>query len=74
MRALDWAERRKSLVASSSSDVETDFVGHADYAESRSIVADIFQLIHDRKRPGARSSLKAAEGAAGKYWRFVRGP
>ncbi len=53
--------------ASSSSNAETDFVSHAYYAESRSIVADIFQLIHDRKRPDARSSLKAAERAAGTY-------
>jgi esterase/lipase superfamily enzyme len=57
-----------------SSEAETDFVGHAYYAESKSIISDMFELIHHQKRPDARPALKAESGQAGRYWRFVRQP
>lgn len=53
-----------------SSNAETDFIGHAYYASSKSIIADIFNLIHLRKRPDDRPGLKAISEQAGRYWEF----
>ncbi len=53
-----------------SSNAETDFVGHAYYASSKSIIADIFNLIHLRKRPDQRPGLKAITEQSGRYWEF----
>jgi esterase/lipase superfamily enzyme len=54
-----------------STNAETDFVGHAYYASSKSIIADIFNLIHRRQRPDARPGLKAIDQQAGRYWEFL---
>lgn len=53
-----------------STNAETDFVGHAYYASSKSIIADIFSLIHLRKRPDQRPGLKPVNQQAGRYWEF----
>lgn len=54
-----------------SSNAETDFVGHAYYASSKSIIADIFTLLHKRQRPDKRPGLTPVDAALGRYWRFV---
>lgn len=53
-----------------SSNAETDFIGHAYYASSKSIIADMFNLIHLRKRPDQRPGLKAITEQVGRYWKF----
>ncbi|MEZ5925358.1 MAG: alpha/beta hydrolase [Hyphomicrobiaceae bacterium] len=53
-----------------SSKAVTDFVGHAYYASSKSIIADIFNLIHRRQRPDQRPGLKPIDEQAGRYWQF----
>jgi esterase/lipase superfamily enzyme len=53
-----------------STNAETYFVGHAYYASSKSIIADIFNLIHRRQRPDQRPGLKPVNQQAGRYWEF----
>ncbi|MFH0771542.1 MAG: alpha/beta hydrolase [Candidatus Omnitrophota bacterium] len=50
--------------------VDTSFLGHSYFAESRSVLSDIFYLIHDGKRADGRFSLKSAETPDGRYWTF----
>lgn len=57
-----------------STDAETDFVGHSYYAESKSIISDIFNLIRLGQRPDQRPGLKPTDGTSGHYWKFVRQP
>jgi esterase/lipase superfamily enzyme len=54
------------------SNVKTDFIGHSYYTKSESILADMFNLIHHRKRAEERFGLKPVESAAGRYWAFSR--
>ncbi len=54
-----------------STDVETGFIGHAYYAEAKSIVTDIFNLIRYGKRPSERQGLAPVASAGGQYWRFL---
>ncbi|MEZ5925355.1 MAG: alpha/beta fold hydrolase [Hyphomicrobiaceae bacterium] len=51
----------------------TDFVGHAYYGDSVSIISDMFELIHNGKRPVERQWLTPAGEASKRYWVF-RGP
>ena len=44
-------------------EVSTDFLGHCYYAESTSIIADMFSLFRERKRPEDRKTLRAVDGA-----------
>jgi esterase/lipase superfamily enzyme len=50
--------------------VATDFVGHSYFAESRSIIADIFYLIRDGKRAAERCCLQEIDAPTGRYWVF----
>jgi esterase/lipase superfamily enzyme len=50
--------------------VATDFLGHSYFAEARSVIADMFYLIRDGKRPKDRFGLHAGESTAGPYWIF----
>ncbi|MFO1169578.1 MAG: alpha/beta hydrolase [Hyphomicrobiaceae bacterium] len=54
-----------------STNAETDFVGHTYYASSKSIIADIFNLIHRRLRPDKRPGLKGVDEKDGRYWEFL---
>ena len=51
----------------------TDFVGHAYYGDSASIISDMFEIIHHGKRPAARQWLQPAGEGSARYWLF-RGP
>jgi len=50
--------------------VVTDFVGHSYYAESRSILSDMFYLIREGKRARERFGLRGADTSTGQYWVF----
>ncbi|MEZ5775364.1 MAG: alpha/beta hydrolase [Hyphomicrobiaceae bacterium] len=56
-----------------STGVETDFLGHAYYAESKSIITDMFDIINRRLPPDERPHLQPIEAGSGRYWRFVTG-
>jgi esterase/lipase superfamily enzyme len=51
----------------------TDFVGHAYYGDSASIISDMFEIIRHGKRPAARQWLQPVGEASARYWLF-RGP
>jgi esterase/lipase superfamily enzyme len=50
------------------SSVATDFVGHSYFAESRSIISDMFYLIKDGKRARDRFGLQGTDTPTGRYW------
>ena len=52
--------------------VATDFLGHSYFAESRSVISDLFYLIKDGKRAQDRFGLVEGNTAAGRYWVFKR--
>jgi esterase/lipase superfamily enzyme len=54
------------------SDVDTSLVGHAYYAENRTIMSDMFYLIQQGVPPGQRFGLETVTVAQGTYWRFKR--
>lgn len=53
------------------SDVATDFVGHAYFAQSRSIIADLFELLHKQYRAEQRSFLQQVKDRFGAYWKVT---
>lgn len=52
------------------SNVETDFIGHSYYAESKSVLSDIFDIIKNGSKANARFGLESLAGKNGKYWKF----
>jgi esterase/lipase superfamily enzyme len=52
--------------------VDTSLLGHCYFAEMRSVLSDIFYLIHEGKRPQERFALEPVEGSGGRYWQFKR--
>jgi esterase/lipase superfamily enzyme len=54
------------------SSVSDDILGHSVFAEGRSVLADIYDLIHNGKPAKDRFGLLAVESTGGKYWRFRR--
>lgn len=54
------------------SDVDTSLVGHAYYAENRTIMSDMFYLIQQGVPPGQRFGLEPVTVSQGMYWRFKR--
>lgn len=54
------------------SDVDTSLVGHAYYAENRTIMSDMFYLIQQGVPPGQRFGLESVAVEQGSYWRFKR--
>ncbi len=52
--------------------VSSSFLGHAYFAEARSILSDIFSIIHYGHRPSQRLALRAIDGAQGRYWAFKK--
>ena len=52
----------------------TDFLSHSYFAENRSIVSDIFHIVHNGLRAQQRAGLEsvADPGAAVTFWRFKR--
>jgi esterase/lipase superfamily enzyme len=54
------------------SDVDTSLVGHAYYAENRTIMSDMFYLIQQGVAPGQRFGLESVTIPEGNYWRFKK--
>jgi esterase/lipase superfamily enzyme len=54
------------------SDVDTSLVGHAYYAENRTIMSDMFYLIQQGVAPGQRFGLEKVAIPEGSYWRFKK--
>jgi hypothetical protein len=50
--------------------VTTGFLGHSYYAESRSLISDLFYLLRERRPASERFALVPVEGSAGIYYRF----
>lgn len=51
--------------------LDTSFIGHSYYAETRSVLSDLFYLIHEGHRADARFGLIPQERSHhGRYWRF----
>jgi len=53
-----------------STDVKTDFLGHSYFAQSNSIIADIFALISSRKRAAERPGLRPIKAQGSIYWKI----
>jgi esterase/lipase superfamily enzyme len=51
---------------------DTSLVGHSFFAESQSILSDIFYLIRMGHRAAQRFGLRAVDVAEGRYWIFKR--
>ena len=52
--------------------VSTALLQHAHLADNSSVIADIYYLIRDGKKPNERSGLRTVNASAGQYWRFKR--
>ena len=52
--------------------VDTDFLGHSYYGESTSVIADLFFLIHQDKRPPQRGGLQEVVTPTGRYWKIAQ--
>ncbi|MFM8550750.1 MAG: alpha/beta hydrolase [Nitrospiraceae bacterium] len=50
--------------------VDTSFTGHSYYADSRSILFDLFSLLRHGKSPGERFGLLPKEQNGQRYWAF----
>jgi hypothetical protein len=50
--------------------VDTSLVGHAYYGDNRSILSDMFALVHDGLPPERRFGLRPRQHLAGRYWVF----
>ena len=50
--------------------VETDLIGHSYYAEARSVLADLFDVVRDSGPAPRRRHLLEAVSEIGRFWRF----
>ena len=50
--------------------VDTGLLGHSYYAESRSVLSDIFNLVRNGERPDARFGLHRVDDQVGRHWEF----
>ncbi len=50
--------------------VETGFLGHSYFAESKSVLADMFYLVKEHRRADSRFGLKKVATNNGGYWVF----
>lgn len=50
--------------------VDTSMVGHSYYAENKSVIADIFYVLKERRRAQDRFGLKEIVTPQGRYWTF----
>ena len=51
--------------------VDTSLVGHSYFAESRSVIADVFALLRKDADPADRFGMRAMTAAGLRYWMFV---
>jgi esterase/lipase superfamily enzyme len=52
--------------------LDTGFLGHSYFADNRSVLGDIFQLIKEGKKADERFGLKGVDAPVGRYWQFKR--
>ena len=52
--------------------VDTSLTGHAYYGDNRSVVSDLYYLIHEKLPPARRVTLRPAGDPKASYWRFMR--
>jgi esterase/lipase superfamily enzyme len=50
--------------------VDTSFLGHSYFADTRSVLADMFHMIRDGKRANDRFGLRPVETQSGQHWEF----
>ena len=50
--------------------MDTSLLGHSYFAETRSVLSDIFSLVRHGQRPDARFGLRAIDTPAGRHWAF----
>lgn len=50
--------------------VDTSFLGHSYFAERKSVISDIYNLLSEGKRPDQRPGLKGVSSPSGRYWMF----
>ncbi|HCF2637073.1 TPA: alpha/beta fold hydrolase [Pseudomonas aeruginosa] len=60
----------KGIETIDASAVKTDFLGHSYFAESGSVISDIYYLFRTDLRPGQRFNMKGIDSPNGKYWAF----
>jgi esterase/lipase superfamily enzyme len=51
---------------------DTSFLGHSYFAETRSVLSDLFYLIRNEQRADSRFGLHRIDSQQGRYWKFVR--
>lgn len=52
--------------------VDTSLLGHSYFAETNTVLADMFYLIQNGQRASQRSGLRPIDTKSGRYWQFVR--
>lgn len=60
----------KGIETIDASTVQTDFLDHSYFAEDKSILSDIYYILHQSLRANSRSGLQQISGNSGVYWRF----
>lgn len=56
------------------SDIDTSLTGHCYYGSNRTVLADLFELIHGSKPPDQRKWLRSMQLGLLTYWKFLRDP
>ncbi len=54
------------------SEVDTSFIGHSYYGSSRTVLADLFELMQGSKPADQRKGLQSMRLGVLKYWKFLR--
>ena len=49
-----------------------EFIGHCYYGSNRTVLADLFELIHGSKPPDQRKWLHSMQFGVQTYWKFLR--
>jgi esterase/lipase superfamily enzyme len=52
--------------------IDTSLLGHSYFAETRSVLSDMFYLIRNGQRADQRFGLRSMDTQAGRYWVFER--
>jgi esterase/lipase superfamily enzyme len=52
--------------------VDTSLLGHSYFAETRSVLSDMFYLIRDGMRANQRFGLQPVDSSGGRYWQFKK--
>ena len=52
--------------------MDTSLLGHSYFAETRSVLSDVFYLIRNGQRADQRFGLQSKETQAGRYWLFKK--